>query len=141
MMFKRFFVVASLTLVACSADASPAKQELMAHSWAPTEEACGTDFLRVTPTAFEVHHADSPATAIQVFGITTTKEFPNHVMVVVGPNKPGSPEPVSEEDKVGFVLDISNKRMTLVGAGAPTQLGPITPDNPNFERFNRVACS
>ena len=67
--------------------------------------------------------------------------FPNAVMMVVGPHEPGSSEPVPESEKIGFVLDLSGSRMKLVGGGAPTHLQAATPDSPNVQRFDRVACS
>jgi hypothetical protein len=79
--------------------------------------------------------------ALQVFKYTTTANYPNAVMVVVGPHEPGSSEPVAENEKVGFVLELSNGRMKLVGGGSPTNLQSATPDNPNVQRFDRVACA
>src|SRR5689334_15620661 len=89
---------ASLTLIACSANGRNTEQELLARTWAPTTRACGSDFLRITPTALEVHHLGRPTTAIQVFNIVTVEGYPNNVMVVVGPNEPGSANSVPENE-------------------------------------------
>lgn len=134
-------VLTLIGLAACSANSSPAEQKLLAHTWAPTVEACSSDFLRFTPTAFEVHHADAPTTALQVLKIASIDRFPDNVLVVVGPNAPGSTKPVAEDDKTGWVFDLSDNRMKLVGAGSPTHLGRVSPDDANLQRFDRVACS
>ena len=133
-------MVACLALVGCSAQNSPGTNELLSHTWAPTAEACGTDFLRFTPTALEVHNVRG-VSALQVFKYTTVDSYPNAVMVVVGPHEPGSSEAVAESDKIGFVLDLSNDRMRLVGGGSPTHLQPATAENPNVQRFERIRCA
>jgi|tagenome__1003787_1003787.scaffolds.fasta_scaffold20947826_3 hypothetical protein len=130
-----------LTLLACGAKGNPAEQVLLAHTWAPAPELCGSDFIRITRTALEVHHPGKSTTAIQVFKIKAVDKFPNDLMVVVGPHEPGSTQSVSENERVGFVLEVSNKRMRLVGSGSPEHLSRVTADNPNVQRFNRVACS
>ena len=79
--------------------------------------------------------------ALQVVKLTTAEGFPNNVMVVVGPNPPETPGDVPEAARVAFVLEITDGRMKLVGGGAPEHPTRSTPDNPNVERFNRVACA
>ena len=133
-------IIACLALVACSAQNDPATKDLLSHTWAPALEACGTDYLRFTPTAFEVHNGRG-ASALQVFKYTTVNSYPNAVMVVVGPHEPGSSVAVAESDKVAFVLDLSNDRMKLVGGGSPAHLQPATADNPNVQRFDRIRCA
>lgn len=132
--------IACLALVGCSAQNHPATNDLLSHTWAPALEACGTDFLRFTPTAFEVHNSRG-VSALQVFKYTTVNSYPNAVMIVVGPHEPGSSVPVAESEKVGFVLDLSNGRMKLVGGGAPAHLQPATAEHPNVQRFDRIRCA
>ena len=129
-----------LLLAGCSSPGSVAEEQLLAHTWAPSADACGSDFLKFTPEVLEVHHPGSATSALQVVGLTTADGFPNNVMVVVGPNPPGTPGEVPEAALVAFVLEVTNGRMKLVGGGAPKHLTRSTPDNPNVERFNRVAC-
>ena len=133
-------LVACFALIGCSAQDNGAKKELLAHTWAPSLGACESDFLRFTPTAFEVHNGGSK-TALQVLEYTNAVSFPNAVMVVVGPREPGSSIPVPESEKMAFVLDLSGGRMKLVGGGPPAHLQAATADNPNVQRFDRVACS
>lgn len=133
-------LIACFALLGCSAQDNSARTELLAHTWAPSLAACGSDFLRFTPTAFEVHNSGGN-TALQVLEYTTVGRFPKAVMVVVGPHEPGSSEAVPESEKIGFVLELSRGRMKLVGGGAPAHLQTATVDNPNVQRFDRVACS
>ena len=133
-------LVACLALVECSPQGNRAKDELFAHRWAPTREACATDYLLFTADALEVHNAGG-VSALQVFAYTTAANYPNAVMVVVGPHEPGSSLPVTENEKIGFVLGVSNGHMKLVGGGSPTHLDRATADNPNVQRFDRIACS
>lgn len=138
-MLKRSFLPITLALASCS-PAENAKEQLLAHSWAPTPETCSSGYLRFTPTAFEVHHAGMPTTAVEVLDVIASSEHPETVMLVVGPTQPGSGMKVAEDDKVAFVLQIANGRMKLIGGGSPSHPTASTPANPNVQRLNRIAC-
>lgn len=141
MKLRGLFVPLPLLFAACTARGNAAEEQLLAHAWAPNLEACGSDFLRFTPEALEVHHPGTEQSALQVVKIIAAEDFPNDVMVVVGPNPPGTPGDVPEEARVAFVLEVANGRLKLVAGGSPKHLTRSTPDNPNVERFNRVACA
>ena len=141
MKLQLLFAPLPLFLIGCGSHRNEAEEQLLAHTWAPSADSCGSDFLKFTPEALEVHHPGSAASALQVVTLTTADGFPNNVMVVAGPNPPGTPGDVPKEALVAFVLEITDGRMKLVGGGAPEHLTRSTPDNPNVERFNRVACT
>ena len=139
MTFRNVCLSIPLTLAACGARGNAAEQQLLAHTWAPSAQSCGRDFLKFTPTALELHQPGHPS-ALQVLKITTAEGFPNAVMVVVGPNPPGSGGDVPEQARVGFVLEVLNGQLKLVGGGSPTHLRAASAEDPSVELFNRVAC-
>lgn len=140
-MLRHSFLTITLALISCGPAGPRAKEQLLAHNWALTPDACSTDYLRFTPTAFEVHHAGTPTTALQVLDMIVPSNYPDNVMVVVGPNPPGSATEVAEEDKVAFLLEIVNGHMKLIGGGSPSHPTASTADNPNVQRFALIACS
>ena len=125
MELRILFAAFLLPLAGCSSHRSTAEGQLLAHTWAPSADTCGTDFLRFTPVALEVHHPGSAVSALQVVKLTTAEGFPNNVMVVAGPNPPGTPGDVPKEALVAFVLEITDGRMKLVGGGV--HVTPISP--------------
>lgn len=141
MNLRHAIALGSFALGACGSTSAPAREELLARTWSPSSAACGQEYLKFSETAFEAHHTGRPSSALEVLDIVPVPENPTNVMVVIGPNPPGSGNAVSEQDRVAFLLEVSGRRLKLLAQGSPQQMLPIAPGDPNAGRFDRVACA